>query len=700
MWEKSGLVILALWAVCVPVLTWILFPVAVRVQPFFNRVRTKHLLWFIVPALLIGFAITWGNYRVPKTFHTLTITPVVSESQKIELVEIKANGNILPPDKKSAKDAGWYMENGLLVAAANSRPLVVSFRTEINAPVALLFFASPGAGTVRLSLDKEQAEVNLNSPENRQTISRFSIHSYRGIPNWIFIPALVAADVLAVCSLLLFLLFLQEMGQTAPHELQTTRFPDHRRNIMILLIISGVLHLLNALAVPLLIDADSPTYLQGALHWLEFGNLDGVSMIRGPGTTFLFAPILLLFGRNPWGIKILLHLFAMACVPAGYRLAWQLAKNQRVALVCGLATALSPDLFFYSNFLMSDLPNLFFVLLFCTWLISALETLELGWVIAALAAASFATLLRSENISLLLIGPALLLAAYLWRWKMKGFANPFRGLAGIAFAFLIAAVPLLGWSAHNQRVYGYFGLSNYVAEVFYDGWVYFGDASRLAFSDPNSPAVQKIEAAIERYPIVVTDKSGVATANEIYPGLSKAGYTTRQIMKLFGQATQDSLKKDWQLSYKLLLIKIRAGLQPETTAMLSLPLPAEDHPTYKMGYFDDEQAGMPALILAQRKAYEYIQAGYDPYFQAWVYFCLVAMIFSLYRSPGLTWFTLILITSTRIFIPNIMGLSHWRYTLAGWIPLQIIGICWIATLIQGGWTFLSNHNENNVQPGS
>jgi hypothetical protein len=333
---------------------------------------------------------------------------------------------------------------------------------------------------------------------------------------------------------------------------------------------------------------------------------------------------------------------------------------------------------------MSDLPNLFFVLLFCTLLISALETLELGWVIAALAAASFATLLRSENISLLLIGPVVPFAAYLWRWKMKGFANPFRGLAGIAFAFLIAAVPLLGWSAHNQRVYGYFGLSNYVAEVFYDGWVYFGDASGLAFTDPDSKAVQEILAVIHQYPILITDKHGIATGWEIFPSLIKSGYSTEQSFGLLRQATMDSIQKDWSLAYKLLLIKIKAGLQPETTAMLSFPLPSEDHPTYKKGFFDDETLCIPGLIILQRMTYQYEQKWYVNFYPWWIYVCMLGMGFSMFRSPRITWLGLILIIGTRIFIPNIIGLSHWRYTLAGLVPLQIVSVCWFAGLMRGG----------------
>lgn len=52
----------------------------------------------------------------------------------------------------------------------------------------------------------------------------------------------------------------------------------------------------------------------------------------------------------------------------------------------------------------------------------------------------------------------------------------------------------------------------------------------------------------------------------------------------------------------------------------------------------------------------------------------------------------LLIIGTRIFIPNIMGLSHWRYTLAGLMPLQILAIDWLAVLIKGGISFVYHKN--------
>jgi hypothetical protein len=82
--------------------------------------------------------------------------------------------------------------------------------------------------------------------------------------------------------------------------------------------------------------------------------------------------------------------------------------------------------------------------------------------------------------------------------------------------------------------------------------------------------------------------------------------------------------------------------------------------------------------------YQYEQKWYVNFYPWWIYVCMLGMGFSMFRSPRITWLGLILIIGTRIFIPNIIGLSHWRYTLAGLVPLQIVSVCWFAGLMRGG----------------
>ena len=104
-----------------------------------------------------------------------------------------------------------------------------------------------------------------------------------------------------------------------------------------------------------------------------------------------------MFGRNPWGIKVLLHLISVACIPLSYQIGWQLSRNRWVAFFSGLIPTLSPDLLYYSNYIMADLPNLFFVLLFCYFLILGLETSKWHWILAAMITASAGNFTASKG---------------------------------------------------------------------------------------------------------------------------------------------------------------------------------------------------------------------------------------------------------------------------------------------------------------
>ena len=236
-------------------------------------------------------------------------------------------------------------------------------------------------------------------------------------------------------------------------------FLSHRSSLIILITLAALLHTLNALSVPLIFGADSPSFIRGAFHLAREGNFAGVAQIRGPGTTLLFAPMAALFGRNPWGVKILLHLLALTLVPLSYRIGWQLSGRRFIAFLAGLAAALMPDLYFFSNFLMSDLPNLVIVSAFTTLLISALQSGERKWILGALLTASFGALLRSENLALLALGVFVLIAQPVWEWisgreRADIWKKFFRRALTTGLALVIALLPVLGWSWRNYEEYG------------------------------------------------------------------------------------------------------------------------------------------------------------------------------------------------------------------------------------------------------
>jgi hypothetical protein len=260
-----------------------------------------------------------------------------------------------------------------------------------------------------------------------------------------------------------------------------------------------------------------------------------------------------------------------------------------------------------------------------------------------------------------------------------------RTLGVITLACLIALLPVVGWSVHNYINYGFFGMSNYAGEVFYTGWVYYAEASGYRFTDQNSNAISEIKKAVDQYPIERLNSSGVATGWNIYPSLIKAGYSNNQAFGLLSAAAKDSIKNNWRMAWDVLLVKLKDGLTPRTTFMFTFPLPGESVQLreIELQFFDPETLRIPWLIKLQRTIYSITQIWYDHFYQYWIWLGLFAAYFCLQRKPNLIWGSLVLIMLTRIFIPDIMGKSDWRYTISGLVLLQMVTMGLLTSLCYG-----------------
>lgn len=707
--EKSLFITLVYFLLSVPFLFVVLNRAMKRTKVFTSDLsHTKHFGVLLSFALIAGIFFTNYFYKLPRTINTLTIAPVLDQDQHFELLEVKAGGTRVNL-KEGAQKSNWTISKNSITASNTSRPLNLSVTSEINSELKLLFIQSHQGGRVKVFLGYQEDNIDNYGIANNLSEITLNIR-YNNIPNWLFIPILVGADFITFGTGFLIILLLQEhfMGLRIKKKEDIT--VPSRLIPLILTLIATVIHLMNSLAVPLVLGPDTPSYIQGALSWLENANLNGHSSFRGFGLTILFTPIFAIFGRNPWGMKLFLHLLAVACVPLSYRLGWQLSKNKWGALGGGLIALFSPDLYFYSNYLMSDLPNLFFVLLFCTLLISALQTLDYKWTAATFFVGSFLTLIRSENIVVLMISALFIGIPLAWNWLSSVLNKSpdkneskylLRQMSMHGLLLLLSIIPILWWSNHNYKIHGFFGLSNYAGEVFYDGWVYYGDASKLSFSDPESPAIQEINAVIEDYPIQVTDATGTPTGWEIYPSLIKSDYSPEEAFRLLESAAWDSIYNNLPLTGKLLGIKIRDALEPSNVSFVrTYPLPDEDYfaGDIKTKYFDTETSNFFSLIRVQREINILINKFYSRIYPGWVWFCLLTLFISLLRRPRDIWLAIPTIIITRIFIPNIFGISIWRYTLAAILPLQIIALAWITLMLDGVWPsgnmwFVSNNPE-------
>ncbi len=711
--EKNLFVTIVFFLLSVPFLFVVLYRTIPHANETINRfIRLEHISVLLAFSILASIFFTNYFYSLPGTANTLVIAPELNQDQYFELLEVKAGGIRLNL-KESAQKSNWIVNKNSIIASNTSRPLNLTFQSKINSELKLLFNQHLQGGRVKVSLGTQNEDiVNLGRADD---LSEITLNvRYNNIPNWLFIPFLIFADLITFGIGFLAILLLQEhfMGVGARKKQKLTA--SVRFIPWILTIIAIVIHLLNSLAVPLVLGPDTPSYIQGALSWLENGNLDGHSSFRGFGLTILFTPIFALFGRNPWGMKLFLHAIAVACVPLSYRLGWQLSKNHWGALGCGLIALITPDLYFYSNYLMSDLPNLFFVLLFCTLFITALLTWEFKWIALSLFTGSFLTLIRSENIVVLLISVLFFGMPLVWGW-LSDFLNKFpdknkskrllHQMSRLGLLLLLSISPILWWANHNYKIHGFFGLSDYAGEVFYDGWVYYGDASKLSFSDLESPAIQEINAVIETYPIQVTDATGTPTGWEIYPSLIKAGYSTEEAFKLLESAAWDSINNNLPLTGKLLGIKIRDALEPASVSFIrTFPLPDEDYYAgeFKIKYFDTENSNYFSLIKIQREINNLTSKYYSRIYPGWVWFCILLLFISLLRRPRDVWLAITTITISRIFVPNIFGISIWRYTLAAILPLQIIAIAWIMLILGGvryhwiAW-FVHKNSEKQIK---
>lgn len=695
-WELSVTKQLLLLATALPLITFLVFFLLNRIWNDLRSIDRVRWLLILVPTLALAAFTTWAVFRAPVIWHDLEIIPVPNPaSTQVQILEIKSSNGAVIKLSTIEDIRGWVMKDGMLVSEGSSvEPLKLSFRGPIDKPAILTFVTDAQSSHVRVVLDGRRSEFDLANPTGGQRALRVDASFRFGIPGIVIIWLIIVIDILSLTVGFVFLWLIQEIPQAWVFSLQSQNGDlswSHRNLLFVLLGISFLFHLVNYLSVPLILGADSPTYLQGPVHWLEYHNLEGVSPFRGPVTTAFFLPPLLLFGRNPWGTKLFLHLFALLVVPLSYRLGWQLSKKRWFAFLAGIITVLTPDLYFYSNFVMSEIPNVFLVMLFCTVLLSAIEKLSPQWIVAAMLAGSLTVLLRSENIILLYIGIASLLMVAWLKWQSKESSSSsavfnasdfYRRLGWIFISVLLAVLPTLGWSAHNARYHGFFGLSNYAGEVLYTGWVYEAEASHIPFADDSSPAIQAIAEAYGDF-TGDTPGSQVPTGWKIYPFLLQNGHTGEQALGILREAAIDSIKHDYRVTLNVLLIKIEDSFKPTTAAARTIQLPGERSGESQSNpeYFDEEEFAIPFLILLQRRMYQILNWFYLYIYPAWAWICVAATILCFYRKPFVLWGPISLITMTRVFLPNLIGLSHWRPVVSGLVLMEICALTMVYSIL-------------------
>jgi len=324
--------------------------------------------------------------------------------------------------------------------------------------------------------------------------------------------------------------------------------------------------------------------------------------------------------------------------------------------------------------------------------IVALKTRAMKWYVSTLLVVSYLVLLRPEN--LVSLGVVVFAFGVQPIWNL--FHKPdmeqhndrqasYKDLTRIAIATLLAFLPILWWSAHNYTQQGFFGLSHSVGQPLYDGWIYFGEASRVPIMDLESEAIQEINEVLVRFPPKISDGAGVVTGGEIIVSLQQDGYTLDESMTLLKTAAIDAIVKDWKLSMKVLGLKLYQALRPELLSTLTYNLPHEpfiERPLEPI-YFDPETIRVPALIQAMRWLNERLESFYLTLYPFWVWIDLACLFLILFRKPSIQWLVIFILTFTTIFIPILISHGNWHYTCYALILLQIIVVNNIYLIMRG-----------------
>ncbi len=671
-----------------PILSLFILLFVNRIRAAIFAIERNRWLFFLFPAVLTASLFAWYFYRAPVVWHRVEVMPAPHSTGDIELYEIKIRpGKVVNLSQvKAAK--GWKFEDGAFkTVSENPEPLTASFRGAVGDEASLLFKSSPQSRDVTVILDGKKRDVILRDAETGAKPAPILASYKMGIPAGVILSVIVLLDFLAFFFAILSAWLIQEISQlSVDSKPRVDRFLSHRVNLLILLALALIFHALNFFSVPLITASDSPSYLHGVIHWMEYGNLDGVPAARGPGTTFLFTPAFLLFGKNAAGVKLTLHLLTIGVIPMLYLLTWKLYRRRSFAFFSALIGVFIPELYLFSNFVMSDGPNVFFVLAYCVTLLTALESPSWKTLFAFMLAGTFAVLLRAENILLFAIGAAFLFLKIIWEKQ-----EIYKRLFALGVVVALASLPLLAWSAHNQRVHHFFGLSNYADEVLYDGWVYFGEASGIPITDENSSAVKNIQAALAAYDKPL-GQTLVPTGWEIYPTLLSYGYTENQAIKLLGDAARDSIRSYPDLALRVYLLKLKDSFIPSHSGVMEKTFQLVEEngkiigalPYSKAWYFDAQQTSFYAFIPWQQKIYDGLPL-FDGYlYRPFVFFSLALALLAFYQKQFFKWTPMALIVLSRMFIPITIGIAHWNYMLAGIVALAAFFFLAIQTA-QGIW---------------
>ena len=655
--------------------------------------RSKKTAWLVaalaVGCLLLAGSLLAGKDRsLPASQHILEIN-AVETPREIRLLEIHAPNGERVRFEDTSHSPNWEESDNIFIAPSDGHTwLRYPFESKVGEHVEILFETFPDGGSITANLDGRALKpVNLREDPGGYAMLYVPVER-TSLPAAVRL-VIYGFDLLAFSWVALILLvFVFVYGERRPIAL-----------LGVLLAAGLFFHILSMLTTPLKVYPDSHGYLMGAQYLAKNWTFDGLPLYRPLGWSLLFGPFFMVFGRNPWGIKLFLHFLGLGCVFLAYGIGWQLVRKHWFAFLCGFSVIMTPDIVIYSNVALSELLMAFLVLLFMYFGLKYLTGSGLRWLYFSLITGIFLVLLRLENLALVLVFGLLVIGQFLQscRQGQQPALSIRRFGSHIIIVGILAALPVTGWLLLRRVATKDADMAHYNQVVWYDAWIYFGEAYDFPITDHNSLAVQTIQQAY-----TMQEEAGKrAGADESakfgntwydYANLTLSGYTPGEAAEIMYRAAMDSIIKSPWRTIQLYLLKL------ETAFALgggnywdTAPLPGEhwvEQGYGKSNFFDDD--AIPAsseMIQLQRDINNlwYILYESKPFYGIWLWAGLISAAvwgFGLLHRPVFPWLFLAWVIFARVELIYIAGYGLPRYLVPGVALLNISALAAVFVLLQ------------------
>lgn len=416
--------------------------------------------------------------------------------------------------------------------------------------------------------------------------------------------------------------------------------------------------------------------------------LEIANRYRGYGLSIFSLPIFWVFNEHStWPIKILFHLWGIGSAILTFLIAWEISKKEWFALITGIFVVLLSDLPYYGNYLLSWAPAAFFVSLFAYFMVKYFITKRILFLYSSGIISSAAVFIRPEYV--LLVGVFGLFTAIEYIQKnpeiLKGQLKDHLGfLRHFVISVVITLTPLFILSWHNYKNNGFFGLTDFTYAVVYEGTIHSTYKVRQdpPLVNPNSPAVQEIQAAITN---VFPELVSILGVSEDYPktglnwyrdswALKQNGYSLEEIKELSYQAVLDTVTNQPLRYLELIILKVYQGLRTTQYQLLESDSPMV--PELQRFFTDNENPGdeFTGIKELQILIYKLRDKIIKPIYY-WRLFSFISLFYFILNKDRFSALGILAAVAflTSIF-PLILGLMSNVYTVPGAMLMYTIGL--------------------------